>query len=1013
MSENIVDTLTIRIEADTSSATSGLEKLKSTVSKLEKAMKKDDDGTKKWREWLESVGKNSNKAWRGLEKIADVLGSWFDKANQYTEALNLFNVAMGDAAESAFEYAKSVEAVAGINLQDWLTYQGAFNQLAEGYGIASESANMMSQNLTQLAYDLSSLWNSDVDTAFQKLQSGMSGQIKGLKVWGINVSVAQLRETALAHGIELSTAKMTEAQKATLRYVTIMEQTQNVQNDLARTIATPANALRILNAQWEQAKRALGQVVSAIVTWAIPVFQALIEVIEEAAAALASMLGYEQTEIDYSDVGSAASSWEDYAEGIEDASDAQEELRKSLLGIDELNILGDYSDAVSAAGNGYDDTFGMDLSKYSYNFLEGLEELDLEGTKKTLKTIFKIVGKIAAVFAGIKLATKIKNAWEIAKSGWTWFKGLNIVDSFLNGFKLIHARGGNLWESLKAGIDGVRYNMSGLTKAIVGVGGLLAAFFSAKSGAEELVRALNGDDSASLGGAAASLVGGVLTGVATGALVGGPVGAVIGGLAALAGAMTGAMKESQLLYEEMLRTEAYTVNGKSIDTVTTALDNYFAAMNFDEQANWIKTIDNAKASYDNAKKSYDEMWTTISAKQEFDTTDIENLSKAFMTLADSATALNNAKLDSVMASIKTAINLNITDELTGKLDSLTEKLNAAKAALDIEVSNINKQYQSLLQEISAQGGPPTQAQKAELNALNAKLNNFTLTGNSSAGYWEASQENAQRDLAKIYEGDINAGDTQEKILKTVESLNTDREKRLEELKTAYSENLETLLQLIDIDQTQFGGRLGFSKDDKDALRESYDAMVSEVNAQYNAVLESIAKTYEKNMPAHQSLDAAYKEASWWEQALYFKDYLRWKDTKQFTALFSSQKAIVAVREEMQEMIDKIRGYKQYAAGGFPDAGQMFVAREAGPELVGTIGGRTAVANNDQIVASVSQGVADANAEQNALLREQNSLLRKLLEKDATVTAYAGTDDLVEGLTRRNRRDGKTIVPVGV
>jgi hypothetical protein len=74
----------------------------------------------------------------------------------------------------------------------------------------------------------------------------------------------------------------------------------------------------------------------------------------------------------------------------------------------------------------------------------------------------------------------------------------------------------------------------------------------------------------------------------------------------------------------------------------------------------------------------------------------------------------------------------------------------------------------------------------------------------------------------------------------------------------------------------------------------------------------------------------------------------------------------------------------FASGGFPSTGQMFIAREAGPEMVGTIGSRTAVANNDQIVESVSRGVADANAEQNALLREQNRLLMALLEKETSI-----------------------------
>lgn len=102
-----------------------------------------------------------------------------------------------------------------------------------------------------------------------------------------------------------------------------------------------------------------------------------------------------------------------------------------------------------------------------------------------------------------------------------------------------------------------------------------------------------------------------------------------------------------------------------------------------------------------------------------------------------------------------------------------------------------------------------------------------------------------------------------------------------------------------------------------------------------------------------------------------------------------------------------------AEGGLVNAGQMFIAREAGAELVGNIGRQTAVMNNEQIVESVSQGVADANAEQNALLREEISILRKLLDKDTNVTAYVGTGSLIGGLERKNRRDGKTIVPVGV
>lgn len=79
----------------------------------------------------------------------------------------------------------------------------------------------------------------------------------------------------------------------------------------------------------------------------------------------------------------------------------------------------------------------------------------------------------------------------------------------------------------------------------------------------------------------------------------------------------------------------------------------------------------------------------------------------------------------------------------------------------------------------------------------------------------------------------------------------------------------------------------------------------------------------------------------------------------------------------------------FASGGFPDRGQLFLARETGAELVGSIGGRTAVANNDQIVEGITEGVRDANAEQNALLRQQNELLRAILAKDNSISPSIG------------------------
>ncbi len=395
MPEQTIDTLQIEIKGD---AKSGYDALDNIIKRLEK-LEKISNKVSKTESKLDSVSKNTSggfgkaasslrKVERVLNVVTDKCAEWFNESNSYIEALNLFEVTMGKGADAAKDYADKLQNLMGIDVKEWINYQGSFNQLLTGYGMDESVSNQMSQQLTQIAYDLSSLWNTDVQTAFQKVQSGMSGQIKGLKVWGINLSVAQLKETALAHGIELSTSKMTEAQKATLRYITIMEKTQNVQGDLARTIITPANAMRILNAQITQMKRALGNIVSVLVVNFIPVLQVVVNWLTVAAQRVADLLGFQLPKIDYSGLDMSSSFADDLAEGLDESNDEAKKLKKTLMGFDELNVLNAPKDTTSTLlGGGLPADLGLDLSKYGYDFTEGLKSIDTTQIESTLKKI--------------------------------------------------------------------------------------------------------------------------------------------------------------------------------------------------------------------------------------------------------------------------------------------------------------------------------------------------------------------------------------------------------------------------------------------------------------------------------------------------------------------------------------------------------------------------------------------------------------------------------------------------
>lgn len=133
--------------------------------------------TNAWGSALRGIGLYA--VFRGVTRL---LGSSISRATEYTETLNLFTVSMGQYAEEAYNYAQKVSEVLGIDPAEWMKNQGIFNSIITGFGVAGDKAAYMSQNLTQLAYDLSSFYNISVTDAFQKVQSGISGELEPLNL---------------------------------------------------------------------------------------------------------------------------------------------------------------------------------------------------------------------------------------------------------------------------------------------------------------------------------------------------------------------------------------------------------------------------------------------------------------------------------------------------------------------------------------------------------------------------------------------------------------------------------------------------------------------------------------------------------------------------------------------------------------------------------------------------------------------------------------------------------------
>lgn len=334
-----------------------------------------------------------------FRKIGHFIAQAVTESNKYQEDLNLFTVALGQYAAEAQNYAEKVSDVMGIDPAQWLRNQGVFNTLLTGFGDTAERAQLMSQNLTQLGYDISSFFNISIEDAMQKLQSGISGELEPLRRLGYDLSQARLEQTALNLGIKESVANMTQAEKAELRYYAIMTQVTTAQGDMARTLEAPANQLRILQAQLTQAARAIGNIFIPALNAILPYAIAVVQVIREIANALANLAGFKLTDVDYSGVNSAAVGAGSLADNLDDAAGAAKKLKQYTAGFDELNVFAPNTGSGSGAGAGGAGGFDFDLP--TYDFLGDAVQIRIGEIKKMIEDT---LAEITTIVSGFMLA---------------------------------------------------------------------------------------------------------------------------------------------------------------------------------------------------------------------------------------------------------------------------------------------------------------------------------------------------------------------------------------------------------------------------------------------------------------------------------------------------------------------------------------------------------------------------------------------------------------------------------
>lgn len=1045
------------------------------------------------------------------QRIYHTLGGFIDKSTEYVEDLNLFTVAMGNYAQEAQKYAETVSEVMGIDVAQWMRGQGVFMTLATGFGVASDRAALMSKNLTQLAYDISSFYNLSVEDAFQKLQSGFAGEIEPVRRLGYDLSKTTLQATAASLGINKLFADMTQAEKSQLRYYALMTQVTQVQGDMARTLTAPANQLRVLKAQMEMAGRAIGNIFIPVLNKLLPYIIAAAKFIRLLADEVARLFGFELPQIDYSDVGAGVPSVteeiEDMDTALGGAGKRAKELKNLLAGFDELNII--QSEVGGGGGSGGGGVGGIgggwsDFELPGYDFLR-----DAVG------------GKVDAILA--KWSKSLKKLKPVIK----WIK-----DNFDKILDVIKAIGIGLlaWKVTTGAFKFLQtlgaFKSLDLGKFTAGFGIMIGGFSLAFDGWREI-----GNGSATLWshlkagiGSALGLVGSLI------AFGTGPLGWTIGIAAAITIAIAGLLIGHKERLRAQIEKEFFDGIGKPISEIAAEYNERMSNIMFtlEPSVEIIGSIEGIDSDIQKAQGridaffrsiedgtviteeqvgelllAFDDLYSGLSQKLELSAELIRtSLVGPFYEAAEAAgiavpqmlgqlAALtgemgaqlqqNRAETEALVMSMKgmevgseafntAAIRLGeLTREsylLSGSLDPAVgswermkeefekgvnfESLDDANAAIESMVEQtkaVRDTYRTIYEQndntyrnwlkwakesapewvgvIEAFMDDNKRAYEANLAQLDSEFEGMAnLLQKSLSDDLLDIIRNTQSDNAGAYQGAARI--FAEDFITPIESSLQDGFDRLGIDGKVWAS--KSALELIDgLDKTLWDGKP--HPDLVKSLDELNNYLGTDFKYMPQVMLEYFERGLQDKMPDTVSAitDAGSTLGNSFGTELNARTRELMNTTNETVsgtindlgdlsgiagqkgasvgAAYGSNlvNEITAKTNEVGRRLSKwwknlkpnggdptnpynwgTLTIEPFAGGGFPSAGSLFLAGESGPEIVGTMGGQTAVANTDQIVSGIAYGVSMANAEETRLMRELVSIGAQLLKKGGNV-----------------------------
>lgn len=450
-----------------------------------------------------------------MNSVIQITTNFLAQAIEWDGIQFRFGQSFGEDAEEVYDWILKINEALGINVQEFMQYSGLYASLLKGFGLGQEKVTEIAVGLTELSYDIWAYSNDrfkSVEEASEAIRSAITGEIEPIRNAGIALTEASLQEYIdSTHLAGISIEKLTEAQKAEVRYAAMVDSamSQGIIGTYAREMNTAEGAVRNLSQTLKTLTQSLGSLFIPMLQVVVPYITAFVEILTDGVRKLASLLGIEIQKIDWSKtnsgVGGLADGAADAASGLGSAADAAKKLKNYTMGFDELNVINPDSGSKGSgggAGGASDWGSGLDLKSI---WDEGLlaqaskkvDEIkgNILGFLDEFKEELAIIGVSLGVLGVTKLITGLGEALQkaeqvdgvlgniakVATSGLVI--GVQLIFQKM-AFDSFQSEGGTLWDYLSglligAGSSFILYKQWGAGGLVIGLG--VTAYTAIKS----------------------------------------------------------------------------------------------------------------------------------------------------------------------------------------------------------------------------------------------------------------------------------------------------------------------------------------------------------------------------------------------------------------------------------------------------------------------------------------------------------------------------------------------------